>query len=568
MIPSMPSLRPVPAVRPAGPTMAALLTCLSSATALLGTGTALAQDSVASRITQVTVSPGSATVERTARVAAGARSAVFRCLPASIDTASLQIAAGTGVRVGEFKITTEDRDVAAGCASPLDGRIQDLEDQLAAVRAETASLQLVNRYLQGVAGNAGSAADTPPPDRRPAAGPAAAVSPGQIGATADALRKTSLDALTRSHALKRRQEALELALKPLVAERNRNAGGPRARAVSVAVHLAAEREGELRLSYQVRGPGWQPTYRAVLNSDTGAVVLERLALVAQNSGEDWTDVRLTLSTQAATRATRGPAPGAWTLDVAPPPQPQMAMARLPAPAAPAAMAAPASVAEEAEPPSFDVTAFAGTYATQFAVPQRITVPSNGQRTTLALGTHNAAATLLTRAVPARQETAYLVAEIAPPPGAWPAGPVGLYRDGAFIGNDTLDFAQDATAGGRATLWFGADDQVIVQAEPPQETTGSAGFTGGRTERRTDRAYRVENRHARPIALQVLDAAPVSRNEKIEVESRYTPAPQDTAWNRTPGTIAWQQPLAAGATARFTATHTVRYPKEIALRERE
>ena len=563
-------IHPLPPLRPALP---ALLATLTGALALLATGNALAQDGVASRITQVTVSPGSATVERTARVAAGARSAVFRCLPASIDTASLQIAAGSGVRVGEFKITTEDRDVAAGCASPLDGRIQELEDQLAAVRAETSSLQLVNRYLQGVAGNAGSAADAPPAERRAPAGTApAAVNPAQIGATADALRETSLDALTRSHALKRRQEALELALKPLVAERNRNAGGPRARAVSVAVNLAAEREGELRLSYQVRGPGWQPTYRAVLNSETGAVVLERLALVAQNSGEDWTDVRLTLSTQAATRATRGPAPGSWTVDVAPPPQPEpqraMAMARMPAPAALPAPAPIAEAAEAADAPSFDVTAFSGNYAMQFAVPQRITVPSNGQRTTLALGTHNASATLLTRAVPLRQETAYLVAEIAPPPGAWPAGPVGLYRDGAFVGNDTLDFAQASTAGGKATLWFGQDDQVIVQTEPEQENTGSAGFTGGRTERRTTRAYRLENRHAQPVTLQVLDVAPVSRNEKIEVESRYTPAPQETAWNRTPGTIAWQQPLAAGATARFTATHTVRYPKEIELREHQ
>ncbi|WP_284409482.1 DUF4139 domain-containing protein [Acidovorax sp. SUPP3334] len=556
---------------PLRPLLATLLTTLPGTLALLVAGSAMAQDGVASRITQVTVSPGSATVERTARVAAGARSAVFRCLPASIDTASLQIAAGAGVRVGEFKITTEDRDVAAGCASPLDGRIQDLEDQLAAVRAETSSLQLVNRYLQGVAGNAGGSADTTPTERRAPAGTApVAVSPAQIGATADALRKTSLDALNRSHALKRRQEALELALKPLVAERNRNAGGPRARAVSVAVNLAAEREGELRLSYQVRGPGWQPSYRAVLNSDTGAVVLERLALVAQNSGEDWTDVRLTLSTQAAARVTRGPAPGSWTLDVAPPPQPepQRSMARLAAPPAPAAPAPMAEAAEAADVPSFDVTAFSGNYAMQFAVPQRITVPSNGQRTTLALGTHNASATLLTRAVPARQETAYLVAEIAPPPGAWPAGPVGLYRDGAFVGNDTLDFGQASTAGGKATLWFGADDQVIVQAEPEQENTGSAGFTGARTERRTTRAYRLENRHAQPVTLQVLDVAPVSRNEKIEVESRYTPTPQDTAWNRTPGTIAWQQPLAAGATARFTATHTVRYPKEIELREHQ
>ena len=57
---------------------------------------------------------------------------------------------------------------------------------------------------------------------------------------------------------------------------------------------------------------------------------------------------------------------------------------------------------------------------QFAVPQRITVPSSGQRVTLALGSHSAPrhprshsapATLITRTAPAMEEAACLVAEL-------------------------------------------------------------------------------------------------------------------------------------------------------------
>ena len=59
----------------------------------------------------------------------------------------------------------------------------------------------------------------------------------------------------------------------------------------------------------------------------------------------------------------------------------------------------------------------------------------------------------------------------------------------------------------------------------------AGFDAGQrrfhrhgVERRTRRAYTVENRHKTPVTLQVLHAAPQSRNEKIEVESALpTPA---------------------------------------------
>ncbi len=530
---------------------------------LLYSTTALAQDS-ASRIARVTVYPGVATVERVAKVAAGARSLTLTCLPATLDTQSLQIQADDAVRVGEFSVLTEDRDVASACASPLDGRIRELEDQIAAARAEASALQLVEGYLKAVAG--GPAADDAATPRPPA------TTPAQLAAMVEALRKSGQDTQTRAHQLKRRQEALELALKPLVAERDRVAS-QRTRVVSVTVNLAAEREGELRLAYQVRGPGWQPSYRATLDAAKPSVLLERLALVAQNSGEDWSHVQLTLSTGQPSRATQGRLPRPWTLDVAPPPQPRPpapAMAMAPAPAAAPLMRERSNAAQEALP-SFDVGTVDKGFATEFAVPQRITVPSNGQRITLALGTHTAPAQLLTRAAPGAEEAAYLVAEMAPPPGVWPAGSVGLYRDGAYVGTGRLDFSTATASAPGATpvagLSFGRDELVLVRADAPQDVTGSTGLTGARTERKTRRAYQVENRHKNTITLQVLHAAPVSRHEKIEVESHYQPAPSDLAWNRQSGTIAWQQPLAAGATAQFSAEHTIRYPKDIELLER-
>lgn len=527
---------------------------------------ALAQD--ASRIARVTVYPGSATVERVAKVNAGARSLTFACLPASLDAQSLQINADASVRVGEFNVLTEDRDVVSACASPLDGRIRELEDQIAGVKAEASALQLVDGYLRSVA-NAGAAPAEAPAGGARGTGPTPA--PAQIAATADVLRKSGQDAFARTHQLQRKQQALELALKPLVAERDRIAS-QRARVVSVTVNLATERDAELRLSYQVRGPGWQPTYRATLDPAKSTVLLERQALVAQNSGEDWTGVQLMLSTGQPGRATQGRLPRAWTLDVAPPPQPQaapvMALAA-PAPAAAPALAARSRVAEEAMP-SFDVSTLDKGFATEFAVPQRITVPSSGQRVTLALGQHTAAATLITRTAPAVEEAAYLVAHIAQPPGVWPAGAASLYRDGAFVGTGRIDFGTPSAGApaGSSSLSFGRDDLVTVRAEPVQDLTGSTGFTGSRIQRTTRRAYSVENRHQTAITLQVLHAAPVSRNERIEVESRYQPQPADTAWNRTPGTVAWQQPLAAGATAQFSAEHTIRHPKDVEVQERQ
>ena len=60
-----------------------------------------------SRIAQVTLYPGSATVERVAKVAAGTQKITFTCLPAALDVQSLAVAADATVRLGELAVLTE-----------------------------------------------------------------------------------------------------------------------------------------------------------------------------------------------------------------------------------------------------------------------------------------------------------------------------------------------------------------------------------------------------------------------------------------------------------------------------
>ena len=96
---------------------------------------------------------------------------------------------------------------------------------------------------------------------------------------ADALRRTGQDALTRQHQINRQQEELDRMLKPLLAERTRVLAG-RSRVVSVSITLDTTRDAEVRLSYHVNGPGWTPTYKALLDSSTSTLRLERLAQVA------------------------------------------------------------------------------------------------------------------------------------------------------------------------------------------------------------------------------------------------------------------------------------------------
>lgn len=515
---------------------------------------AVAQTDIAdSRIATVKVYAGSATIERVARVASGSRSITFACLPAGLNVQSLQVSADASVRLGETAVANMPRVRAPRCQSgALDTRIRELEDQKAALQAESDALDLVTGYLKGLGGGEGAAGTRAPADAK------------NLVAVADALRRTGQDSLQKKHLISRKQADLDRLLNPLVVERSRTQGN--GDVVNVSVTLAAAADAEVRLSYRVNGPGWSPAYRALLDTSTRKVRIERQALVAQATGEDWSGVRLVLSTGQPQGATTGRLPSSWRIGIEPPPQPMGQMSFAPAPAPAPMAAAPALMqarAREDDRPLFDVNVFNGTFATEFTAPRPMDVPSNGQRVAMSLGQHEDSAKLVVRASPRVEAAAYLVADLAQPEGVWPAGPLQLYRDGAFVGNGQWTAPTDA----RLSLSFGRDELVRVQAEPERDNQGTGGFVGSRAERRVQRAYVVENRHRTPVTLQVLEAAPVSVDEQVRVVSQFDPKPVDLEFNKRQGLVMWAADIDAGKTAKFAADYTISYPKDARLQQR-
>jgi len=514
-----------------------------------------------SRITAVTLYPGSVSVERTAQVAAGSRSVRFHCLPAGLDAGNLQVTADAAVHVGDVTVQTQERLLQDACASPLDARVHEAQERLAAAQVETESLELAHSYLQSIAGS------SIPDKAEGGQGQKALPDSGRIQANAQALRHAARDILISLHQARQQQKNLEQALKAILAERDNNAT-PREHTATVTVTLAAERAGKVRLHYQVDGPSWSPGYRASLDSRNVSVRLERLALVEQHTGEDWTAVPLRLATGQPLAASQGALPRPWRVDVQPDMpvkgraalQNQSGMRDLSARAASNAPPAPMAAA-----PSFEVAMTQGAYATEFVVPQPISVPSSGQRVTLSLGEQTMPVRLLTRTAPQMSHAAWLVAQLPALEGVWPAGNVTLYRDGALVGRGHFD-PQNASAA-REGLSFGQDEHVIVHSDPQRQHTAHKGLTGSTTERRIEQAWRVENRHDEAIELQVLAAAPISLDDQITIQSTYEPSPHSSAWEGLEGIVMWQQTLPAAGNIGFSARHTLRHAKDLQVRER-
>ena len=75
----------------------AICSLATIAPALAAEGAALNVSGNRAPITEVTLYPGIAAVQREARISASTRQLSFECLPASVDTQSLQISADEGV---------------------------------------------------------------------------------------------------------------------------------------------------------------------------------------------------------------------------------------------------------------------------------------------------------------------------------------------------------------------------------------------------------------------------------------------------------------------------------------
>src|SRR5213596_3563386 len=107
----------------------------------IGCGTATAQD--ASRITAVTLYPGSATIERTARVTPGMTRLEISGLPANFDPQTLRVDADPGVRIGEVSAQDTARTTTPNAReAQLEEKIQSLKDLQTALDAEVKSAEM------------------------------------------------------------------------------------------------------------------------------------------------------------------------------------------------------------------------------------------------------------------------------------------------------------------------------------------------------------------------------------------------------------------------------------------
>ena len=159
----------------------------------------------------------------------------------------------------------------------------------------------------------------------------------------------------------------------------------------------------------------------------------------------------------------------------------------------------------------------------------------------------------------RRATAWLYAEGEfGGDAALPPGSVTLYQDNTLVGQ--TNFA-GLIPGDELASSFGVDNRIDVDFRLIDDERATEGML--RKSTRLKRVHRVvvRNGHDRSIDLTVLDAMPVSRDERIEVSlTDNASAPDERNVDDRRGVLAWHRELGAGASIELTLGYQLTFPE--------
>ncbi|BAZ47652.1 hypothetical protein NIES4103_02540 [Nostoc sp. NIES-4103] len=290
----------------------------------------------------------------------------------------------------------------------------------------------------------------------------------------------------------------------------------------VAIESAGEGEFEFELSYIVDYASWTPLYDLRVNNTSNVVHLNYLAEVTQNTGEDWIDVVLTLSTAKPGLGTLPPKLEPWYIDT--PSQKRVRQRRteefdLAAPRSAAIQAnhqEPDDLAAESLIPAETVVAELsqqGSVVT-FKLNGGGNIPSDGTPHKTTIFNDNFPCSFDYVAMPRLVSFAYLQANVKNPSNGATLlpGKANIFRDNIFVGTTNLE---NIAPGQEFKLNLGIDEALKIERELVERQVDKKLISNLR---RTTYGYRlvITNLLNQETKLKITEQLPVSRNEQIKV----------------------------------------------------
>jgi uncharacterized protein (TIGR02231 family) len=312
----------------------------------------------------------------------------------------------------------------------------------------------------------------------------------------------------------------------------------------------------VQLTYLVTNATWSPSYSIRANVEGNAITIDYDAEIAQKTGENWTDVALTLSTAQPQQSTMPPMPSPWYVTLyEPPPEPSVVGLVRSVSRKNSSEDSSLSFAWQGDKQVLGASAAASIVgvgpAVSFVLPRTLNVPSNAadsQTTSIASIETSAqqyliSVPMLTDRVFTRSEATNKSDYILLP------GRASIFHGSDYVGKTSL-----STISPNETfpIDLGIDPSITATRTLVEKTTTTTGLFGSGKKTVYEYQIKISNGSNKPISLRVFDRIPISQNEKIEItlDTVSTPLSTDAEYLKTErpqGILRWDLTIPANLT---------------------
>lgn len=329
--------------------------------------------------------------------------------------------------------------------------------------------------------------------------------------------------------------------------------------VEIQIESTVAKKVKIELSYLIRSSGWQPVYELRAYPQQNLVSIRYKASIYQNSGENWNDVELNLSTAHAS---------SWT-DV-----PNLYPIRLnkvelmPVMAGKErvmkvqslmydAMPAPAEASMDVLKLEHNVVVNSSFSSYSVDLPQKFSIDSGKDQKKVLIREMECAGEFWTEIVPSKDKKGYLIAEVSNDfdlPIL--AGDAILFVEDQMVGQSNL---KNTLIAGKIELSLGVNENISVERKTGKQDEADRGVFGKST--RLTRQYFtiVENNSSEDFRIKVKDQFPLSENEKIVVKG-ISPNSGDVSFEKNTGIFTWDFILKAEQSQELETRFEVSYPE--------
>lgn len=509
---------------------------------------------------EVVLYPYGASVTRIAEVSApaGTHEIIIPGMPDDTDPASLRISA-EGATIGAVSLQrgravphdapkSQALIAAEAELQRLERALNERDARAAMVRARAAAADDTIQFLKELAG-----ADT-----------MQAIDIKKI--TTDVsqqmlrAREAAIAAETEAKAMEQGREddeaALERARERVEAVREADAGR---NALVIAVETG-ETPAKIAITGFAADASWQPVYDLRLDRKAGTLSLDRGLMVAQHTGEDWRNVKLTLSTARPSEQSAPTELHPWFPRIEDPAELAKQRQLAAAPMAEMGMGNDVASVADVEPiilPQEVASRMMGaTVVYDYEAP--VTIRTGVDALRLKMDSKELQPDIRATAVPERDSSAFLVAETTNSTGeVILPGEATLFADGVMVGRRQLDLTP---TGKQFSLGFGPIDGLIAQFEIPEESEGGSGILSRSNNSTREMLLRVRNMTGEEWPLRIISQVPVSSQNDLKVSWSANPRPSGENPEDQRGLIYWDAPIAADETREITVSIDMSWPE--------